>query len=93
MTLGVRVALKLRSLGLHPPRLCRLAVFSIQTYVALRLGQGVFSPIACHTAALRCHSCPDLYCVRKHVVTMPAAPRHAPPMRWHDGRIEASGGL
>ena len=27
----VRVALKIRLLGLHPPRLCRLAVFLIQT--------------------------------------------------------------
>ena len=29
----VRVALKLRSLHIHPPRLYRLAVFSIQTNV------------------------------------------------------------
>ena len=33
--LCVSVALKLRSLRLHPPRLCRLAVFLIQTNVSL----------------------------------------------------------
>ena len=32
--LYVRVALKLRSLRIHSPRLCRLAVFSVQTNVS-----------------------------------------------------------
>ena len=33
----VRVALKLRSLRFHSPRLCRIAVFSIHTVVSLRI--------------------------------------------------------
>ena len=35
--LYVRVALKLRSLRIHSPHLCRLAVFSVQTNVSLTL--------------------------------------------------------
>ena len=53
----VRVALKLRSLRFHSPRLCRIAVFLIQTnvsliifcfrssYVSLHLGEHELSPL------------------------------------------------
>ena len=35
VSLSVRVALKLRSLRIHSPHLCRSAVFSVQTNVSL----------------------------------------------------------
>ena len=57
LLLLVRVALKLRSLRFHSPRLCRIAVFLIQTnvsliifccrssYVSLHLGEHELSPL------------------------------------------------
>ena len=39
--LRVRIALKLRSLRFHCPRLCRIAVFLIHTIVSLRCGEAI----------------------------------------------------
>ena len=42
--LCVRVALKLRSLRIHSPHLCRLAVFSVQTNVSLWVAERCWLP-------------------------------------------------
>ena len=59
--LPVRVALKLSSLRIHPPRLCRMAVFSIETNVPPSLCRGEFFwrmranlGLACAQAATLC---------------------------------------